>query len=224
MTCSFPNCDRPLHGGVRITKPLGGGVIRLCSASYVADHYSGLKYMITAGHCQPSGGGTVPWSAIHSTTNTPYTIGPIDVSVYGANGDYARVKVEPGSFWDQSPFPARVAFWGINNDYPTNAQGWSYAGIYGCRTGGTTSAQCGTVTQSGLTKTNTDGVLVNGLFEVNVCASGGDSGGPFMANYYAIGILSSSTASCPTPNTLTYYSEVMNAIVPVNLNLTLVNG
>ncbi len=212
-SCSFPDCGRPIEGGVEIWTGS-----EFCSAGYLAQgneppyHW----FVITAGHC--GRGRPLTWYA--STGGEVHQLGTMNHAVWNIDGDYGRIDIT-GTWWGigvEEPFSA---FWGINTHYPTRYTGWSVEGTYGCRTGAAENgAQCGTILHRGMT-INEGGVEVAGEFEVSACANEGDSGGPFMMNYYAVGIFTALNARCGSGGAVSYYSEVMNAIVPANLNVTI---
>jgi streptogrisin C len=212
-SCTFPNCDHPLRGGVSIYNDYA-----TCSAAYLAiGNTTEDEYMLTAGHCHTA---SATWSA-ETASGASHTIGSMDRSVWSINGDYARIDAE-GSWWQMAGWTPESIFWNINNDYPTYGAGWAPQGYYGCRSGGAEStAQCGTVQLTGQTITY-GGVTVAGEFSVDTCANPGDSGGPFMMDYYAVGITSATTNYCSAGGaSTTYFAEVMNAVVPANMDVFL---
>ncbi len=221
-TCTFPNCDGMAQGGTKITN--SGGT---CSVGYAAQGNAApyYYYAITAGHCQTS---SSSWSA-YSSSGAGYTLGTMDRAIWNIDGDYARIRITHAGVIDANA----SAFWGINLNYATLYAGWSVEGQYGCRTGEAESqAQCGTIEQNGVTITETDQYTgqtetVAGEFDDTACVNPGDSGGPFMLNYYAVGIVtagqtgSSGGDFCTNGGGGSWNAEVENAIVPVNLNVAI---
>ncbi len=210
--CSFPNCGW-MEGGVKIDNSYA-----TCSAGYVAQaNFAPYNfYVVTAGHCASP---DPNWYWYPGGSRR--LLGPMDAAVFSIYGDYARIRVAGGGV-----FAPESAIWGGNLYYPTYAVAWSVPGQFGCRTGEAEPiAQCGTVQESGQTisECGSSGcAVVAGEFLVNACANPGDSGGPFVLNYYAVGILSSvGNGTCSSGGGNTWYAEVMNAIYPSNLNVTI---
>lgn len=214
--CTFPNCDT-LEGGTRITNADGSS----CSDGYLAKSNTAPFhfYAVTAGHCaRPN----ASWHYFDRGWNAR-PLGAMNRVVFGVNGDYAGIDITGSGV-----YPPDSAFWGINLYYPTYYAGWAVSGEFGCRTGSVTpQAQCGAIGLPGQT-INIDGTLVHGEFDVAACANKGDSGGPYMMNYYAVGITSAipqlsdgTFVTCGFAGATSYYSEVMNAVNPANLNVTI---
>lgn len=81
--------------------------------------------------------------------------------------------------------------------------------MYGCRSGRTSGAACGTVDAVNVTIGYADGTTHTGMTQAGTCASMGDSGGPFVSGNFAYG-LTSAGFDCPGKGPI-YYQEVLRA-------------
>jgi streptogrisin B len=143
-------------------------------------------YFLTAGHCGQVAG---TWYADGGHTSL---IGPtLDYSFPG--NDYALVRYDNG---EQPPGGFTAA----------NA----YVGEPVTRTGSTTGTHSGTVTGLNATVRYEDGSTVSGLIQTNVCAEGGDSGGPLYDGNLAIGLTSGGSGDCTFGGT-TFFQPVTEA-------------
>ena len=86
-----------------------------------------------------------------------------------------------------------------------------------CRSGSTTGTRCGTVLAKNQTVVYPEGA-VSGLTRTNVCAEGGDSGGPWLSGDQAQGVTSGGSGDC-TAGGETFFQPV-NEILATN-DLTL---
>jgi len=146
-------------------------------------------YFLTAGHC---GKLASPWytNANHSTL-----IGPV-VNYKFPGRDYALVRYDntslshPGGFTVADPFVGESVK----------------------RTGSTTGTHSGTVTALNVTVrySGNPGGRVSGLIQTNVCAEGGDSGGPLFDGTKALGLTSGGSGNCSTGGT-TFFQPVREA-------------
>jgi hypothetical protein len=192
-SCSFPNCQKPLRGGVEI-RAAGS-----CSAGFAAvGNTYGNHFLITAGHCVYYAGGG--WTAYNPETgggitiHTPKGLGAVESWSF-PGGDWAKIKA--GSWWDTESWPSKVAFWGTDQEYPINYESGSYVGQWVCHAGRSTGASCGTVLTVEQT-TNFKGGTVYGTTTAGpMCNYDGDSGGPVFANNTALGIFSGAYAAPP---------------------------
>ena len=87
-----------------------------------------------------------------------------------------------------------------------------------CRSGSTTGTRCGVIQAKNQTVNYPEGA-VTGLTRTNVCAEGGDSGGPWLSGDQAQGVTSGGSGNCTTGGTT--FFQPLNEILAVN-NLTLV--
>ena len=190
LSCSFPYCDPPLRGGVRITYPGTS-----CTAAFTAkSKIDGFQYLITAGHCAMDHYSN--WSTKFADQSV-HIIGPVWHWEYNANGDAAilRITNEPG--WNPQPRvqvtdgPETTA----NELYAIADDKSSIVGMRICATGAATGqSRCGHVTELGFT-TDYDGPTVHHLGRASVCAQKGDSGAPMYAKHNAYGILVAGNAN-----------------------------
>jgi hypothetical protein len=187
--CSWPDCGKPLRGGVGITAPNGDG----CSAGFhavAANDYS-QKFIITAGHCPVlSGGGN--WSADDPDLINPKAIGAFENQSFGRLGDYAKLRISPTGYWNPTALVGRVAQWGINQNLAIGGRMHPKLGNTYCRSGAASKTRCGLVTATDLCVAIQQAPEpVCGMWRGSSCSSHGDSGGPAVdASGYAIGITS----------------------------------
>jgi streptogrisin C len=207
--CSFPYCDRPLRGGVRIDAYNGA----YCTAGF-ATWWGGHPYVVTAGHCAKIGGNWKSDDPGLSGNDRHATIGPSGGSgswYYGgccpARGDAGMINAT-GNWWDYNWSPYVVA-WGNGPDpfYIIHSAAASGQGWYFCHLGATSSQACGTVQSLNTTVTYTDGTTLYGMTRTNACGNPGDSGGPVVEYNNGIGIWSGGSGTCPT-GTVGYYQEL----------------
>jgi streptogrisin D len=135
-------------------------------------------FFLTAGHCESNtfsdGGGN--------------TIGSgLDASFPG--NDYAIAEYEDGV----SHPGAVTLFNGSNQDITRSAN--AFVGERVTRSGSTSGVHSGTVLAVNATVTYPEG-RVTGLIRTNVCAEGGDSGGPLFDGSTALGLTSGGSGNC----------------------------
>jgi streptogrisin B len=147
-------------------------------------------YFLTAGHC----------GSLASTwyTNSGHTtlIGPtINYSFPG--NDYALVRYDNTSLTHPGGYTVADAFVGESVR----------------RTGSTTGTHSGTVTalNASVRYVGHPGGTVSGLIQTNVCAEGGDSGGPLYDGTKALGLTSGGSGDC-TSGGITYFQPVREAV------------
>jgi streptogrisin B len=147
-------------------------------------------YFLTAGHC----------GKIASTwyTNSSHTtlIGPPSGYSYPGN-DYALVQYSNTALSHPGGYTAANA----------------YVGEKVTRRGSTTGVHSGTVQALNVTVrySGSGGGTVSGLIQTNVCAEGGDSGGPLYDGTKAIGLTSGGSGNCTTGGT-TFFQPVTEAL------------
>lgn len=90
-----------------------------------------------------------------------------------------------------------------------------------CRSGLTTGYRCGYVYSTKQTVNYGGGNIVTGLTRTSACAEPGDSGGPFISNGQAQGVLSGGSGNCSSGG-VTYFQSI-DEILSRNA-LTLVTG
>jgi streptogrisin C len=165
-----------LRGGDKITTSEGGR----CSVGFNA--VSGnTRYIITAGHCTKLGG---TWAGPDGTA-----IGPVAKSSFPGY-DFGIVEVASGS-WEQT----REVY--TDSGYLTVTGTEPAAiGTSVCRSGATSGYHCGRVEAINETVNYGSGDVVRGLTRTDICAEGGDSGGPFISGTQAQGTLSGGSGGC----------------------------
>jgi len=147
-------------------------------------------YFLTAGHC----------GKLASTwyTNAGHTtlIGPTVAYSFPGN-DYALVRYDNTSLSHPGGFTLADAF----------------VGERVTRDGSTTGIHSGTVTALDVSVryTGHPGGKVSGLIQTNVCAEGGDSGGPLYDGTKAIGLTSGGSGNCTSGGT-TFFQPVREAV------------
>jgi FG-GAP-like repeat/Trypsin len=215
-------CGKPLRGGVRL-EPSGTTCCQTnyayCTAGFKAiGNTYGNRFILTAGHCVTSYADFMSFDSDQFSQG--HYIGHVEAASFPGN-DYAAINAN-GSYWDTSPWPSKVAYWGTDQERAINYESSSYMGEYVCHSGARTGASCGTVT--GLDKTITfqepgTPTIYHLTAVQGFCAYFGDSGGPVFAGNTALGIFSgtSSTSSesgeekwakrCSYED---YYSEITN--------------
>jgi streptogrisin B len=148
------------------------------------------NYFLTAGHC-----GTLA-STWYTNANHTTLIGPtINYSFPG--NDYALVRYDNTSLSHPGGFTLADAVVGESVT----------------RTGSTTGTHRGTVTalNASVRYVGHPGGTVSGLIQTNVCAEGGDSGGPLYDGTKALGLTSGGSGDC-TSGGITYFQPVREAV------------
>jgi streptogrisin B len=173
---------RPLLGA---GNAIYGGQYR-CSLGFNVTK-GGSYYFLTAGHC---GAVASTWytDSAHRTL-----IGPT-VSYSFPGNDFALVQYTNSSISHPGGFTAANAF----------------VGEHVTRTGSTTGTHTGTVQALNATVRYPQGV-VRGLIQTNVCAEGGDSGGPLYDGTKALGLTSGGSGNCTSGGT-TFFQPVTEAL------------
>lgn len=219
-------CD-PFRGGQAI---LGTNTETRCSAGFWAVRGND-RFILTAGHCfnEPFGTFTTGWDA-RDPLGVDHFLGASGGWIFGTyhpSGptyrDVAAINVSASSWWYNRLYP-RVFADNFDENFPLIGRMSSYVGLFVCHLGvggPNNGTNCGTVVNTGRIVNygfdyNGDHVVdywmsVDGLTQANGCAAGGDSGGPVVQNYYAMGILSGSAkyydGSCAHAF---YYGEVLD--------------
>ncbi|GAA3357351.1 S1 family peptidase [Streptomyces antimycoticus] len=188
----------------KVTDLRGGNGITsegwLCSAGFNTKNSSGTIYTLTAGHCVRGTGNEwrMDWNNARIGNQTAYGFG-------GAAGDWATIKADdPGI----NPL-GTVRYWGgIYKQIDNSA--WPTVGVDMDRVGVSSEDTTGYVTSEVVTVT-IDGVQLEQMFESNVCALGGDSGGPALRGTTALGLLSGGTDEtvCNSDSSGTYRNYFM---------------
>ncbi|WP_330259994.1 S1 family peptidase [Streptomyces murinus] len=164
----------------------------LCTAGFNTANSSGTHYTLTAGHCVPGSGNVwyADFNGAEIGTQTAYnfgngTSGYCDGDTRGC--DWATIKADaPGL----NPL-GMVRYWGGDyrqidkSDYPMEGEDMDRIGVSSQDTTGSVISTSVTV--------NIEGKTLYRMFESNVCALPGDSGGPAVDGSKALGLLSGGT-------------------------------
>jgi streptogrisin C len=154
---------------------LGGGQAR-CSIGFAVE-----GGFLTAGHCGPEG--------TETTDKDNLDQGVVTASIFPGSADIGLVQTNAG-----------VGLQPFVNDFDGNALpvGGSTEAPVGaavCRSGSTTGTFCGTILAKNQTVNYPEGA-VTGLTRTDVCAEGGDSGGPWLVGDQAQGVTSGGFGDC----------------------------
>jgi streptogrisin D len=153
-------------------------------------------YFLTAGHC---GNLASTW---YSNSAMTTVLGTTAGSSFPGN-DYAIVRYTNGSV----P-PGTVDLYGGSQDITSSAN--AVVGEAVKRSGSTTGVHSGSVQALNATVNYSQGT-VYGLIKTNVCAEGGDSGGPLFDGTKALGLTSGGSGNCSSGGT-TYFQPVTEAL------------
>jgi len=170
--------------GTFSTKIAGGDAIYgggyRCSLGFNVTDGS-TAYFLTAGHC---GNVADTW---YSDSGSSNEIGTTQDSQFPGN-DFAIVKYDSGV-----SHPSTVDLYGGTQNITgaANAQ----VGESVKRSGSTTQVHSGSVTGLDATVNYQEGT-VSGLIDTNVCAEGGDSGGPLFDGSTALGLTAGGSGDC----------------------------
>ncbi|WP_405733003.1 S1 family peptidase [Streptomyces sp. NBC_01537] len=170
-----------------------GGAYR-CSLGFNVASGS-TYYFLTAGHC-----GEVA-STWYSNSGHTTTLGT-NVSYSFPTNDYALVRYTNTTI-------ARTGGAG-NTDITGSAS--AYVGESVLRSGSTTGIHSGSVTGLNYTVNYGGGDIVRQMIRTNVCAEGGDSGGPlYTSSGLALGLTSGGSGNCVSGGT-TFFQPVVEAL------------
>jgi hypothetical protein len=185
--CTSPtNCDKPLQGGVHIHADNG----TTCTGAFIVSG-SGVKWMLTAGHCLYYAGFSpwqYWWTKNNNGSNRKFGGGGQIWWFGGANGrDFAIISVDYAS---ENPQPTIFA---SASGRTITGTGSAVVGQYLCKTGQTTGYQCGYVTSTNYNATYPGGIPVKNMIKAGIYTCKGDSGGPNYLNHTAYGVTSGMT-------------------------------
>ncbi len=166
--------------------------------------FSVVGGFVTAGHCGPVGART--------STQNGVAQGVTRASVFPGSADMGFVETNANF----TPQPVVNDFQG--NLLPVAGNTEAPVGAAICRSGSTTGTRCGVVQAKNQTVNYPEGA-VTGLTRTNVCAEGGDSGGPWLSGDQAQGVTSGGSGNCTAGGTT--FFQPLNEILATN-NLTLV--
>lgn len=177
---------------------VGGGQAR-CSIGFAVQ-----GGFVTAGHCGAEGSRTTGFNnAAQGTVEASVFPGEADMGFVAVNGDWT---------------PRAVVNDFRGNELPVAGNTEAPVGAAVCRSGSTTGTFCGTILAKNQTVRYPEGA-VTGLTRTDVCAEGGDSGGPWLSGAQAQGVTSGGSGDC-TSGGETFF-QPLNEILATN-DLTLV--
>lgn len=176
---------------------IGGGQAR-CSIGFAVE-----GGFLTAGHCGPEG--------TETTDKDNLDQGVVVGSIFPGTADIGLVRTNAG-----------VGLQPFVNDFDGNALpvGGSTEAPVGaavCRSGSTTGTFCGTILAKNQTVNYPEGA-VTGLTRTDVCAEGGDSGGPWLVGDQAQGVTSGGSGDC-TVGGETFFQPIAGIIEANDLTL-----
>lgn len=190
--------SRYINGG----KAIYGGGYR-CSLGFNVRNGS-TYYFLTAGHCTNL---ATNWYTNSSLTKL---IGTRDGTSFPTN-DYGIVR-----YTTNVGHAGSVSLYGAGTQDITSAAN-AYVNESGRRSGSTTGVHSGTVTGLNATVNYVEGT-VYGLIKTNICAEGGDSGGPLFDNKIALGLTSGGNGNCSAGGT-TYFQPVTEPLSVYNVSV-----
>jgi streptogrisin C len=181
---------------------LGGGQAR-CSIGFAVE-----GGFVTAGHCGAEGTQTTDREGLDQ--------GVVVASVFPGNADMGVVQTN-----------ADVRLQPFVNDFDGNAlpvggSTESPVGAAVCRSGSTTGTFCGTILAKNQTVNYPEGT-VTGLTRTDVCAEGGDSGGPWLSGDQAQGVTSGGSGDC-TSGGETFFQPITEILETNGLTLLTTGG
>ncbi|MEV7856986.1 S1 family peptidase [Streptomyces sp. NPDC088183] len=194
----------------------------LCTSGFDVQNSSGTKYMLTGGHCVPGTGNV--WYAFNDTrigiqTSYDFGTGP-DGFCDGVDRacDWASVKIDGPEIT-----PYGEVRYGAN-DYrqiTTSRYAMENEGID--RLGAISQDLTGSITKTSTT-VSIEGKTMYGMYESDVCALPGDSGGPAVDGTTALGLLSGGTGettcnSSSTGNYHNYFTPVQTVLNQTGLKV-----
>jgi streptogrisin C len=166
--------------------------------------FSVVGGFVTAGHCGAAGARTATENGVaQGVTRASVFPGSADMGFVETNGDF-------------TPQPVVNDFQG--NLLPVAGNTEAPVGAAICRSGSTTGTRCGVIQAKNQTVNYPEGA-VTGLTRTNVCAEGGDSGGPWLSGDQAQGVTSGGSGNCAVGGTT--FFQPLNEILAEN-DLTLV--
>jgi len=177
--------------------PIYGGGYRCSLGFNVTDGSS--YYFLTAGHC-----GNVA-STWYADSGQSQVLGNTVSSTFPGS-DYAIVQ-----YSGSASHPGAVGSQDITS------AGDAYVGESVTRRGSTTGIHTGTVQALNATVNYSEG-SVSGLIQTNVCAEGGDSGGPLYDGTTALGLTSGGNGNCSSGGT-TFFQPVGEALSAYGVNV-----
>ncbi|MEU8813958.1 S1 family peptidase [Actinoplanes sp. NPDC048796] len=163
---------------------------------------------VTAGHCGAVGDTTTGFNQ--------QAQGTVRASTFPGDADMGFVEVNGN--WT----PRAVVNDFEGNELPVAGNAEAPVGAAVCRSGSTTGTRCGTILAKNQTVVYPEGA-VTGLTRTDVCAEGGDSGGPWLSGDQAQGLTSGGSGDC-TVGGETFFQPVNEILAAENLTLVTSGG
>ncbi|HWS31137.1 MAG TPA: S1 family peptidase, partial [Actinoplanes sp.] len=164
---------------------------------------------VTAGHCGEEGTETTDPDGVAQ--------GTVELSVFPGTADMGFVATN-GNFT-----PTATVVNDIDGDVvPVAGNTEAPVGAAICRSGSTTGTFCGTILAKNQTVQYPEG-QVTGLTRTDVCAEGGDSGGPWLSGDQAQGVTSGGSGDC-TVGGETFFQPLNEILAAGNLTLVTTEG
>ena len=176
-----------------------------CSLGFNVANKAGAHFFLTAGHCGNLAG--TWYSNVRHTTKLGNRVG----SSFPGN-DYALIKYTSSKI---SKAGSVMLYNGRTQDIRT--AGKPMVGETVKRSGSTTHVHGGHITGLNATVNYLEGT-VRGMIKTNVCAEGGDSGGPLFHGIAALGLTSGGSGNCTSGGT-TFYQPVAEALSHYNVHV-----
>jgi hypothetical protein len=208
--CSYPYCDPPLRGGIRIWGSQHG-----CTGGFIARSRADAKlYQFTAGHCI-DGGANDDWYTLF-TNGEAHAIGDWHHWKWASSGDMAIVHIDNEPGWNPRGWvqvtsgPDTTA----DSTYHISSDNYSVIGMRICISGSYYGrSDCGRVTHLGVTVTYGH-VTVHNLGRSTACGGPGDSGGPMYAHHVAYGLVLGGYSECQS-----FYQGIRAAEHDMNVDI-----
>jgi streptogrisin C len=218
QACTLPSsgvrCDPPLRGGVTIDSSTG---VKCTTGFYTQSKTDTKKFILTAGHCVEAAP-TATWYAFNYP-GVGHTVGPSHrFPTRGTvDADVGTIQITGGSYWTPMHWvylastPDVPYYYIINDQKAGLGDTVCLTGSRGAPRWGT---DCGTVRM----------LQAGGKYKVmakDICATYGDSGGPYFAGHVAYGIHEGGTIDCdplPTGHEQ-YFTDIEAAETLMNVNV-----
>ncbi|WP_430783856.1 S1 family peptidase [Actinoplanes sp. G11-F43] len=182
---------------------IGGGQAR-CSIGFSVE-----GGFVTAGHCGEEGTATTDPDGVAQ--------GTVELSVFPGTADMGFVAT------NDNFTPTATVVNDINGDVlPVGGNTEAPVGAAVCRSGSTTGTFCGTILAKNQTVRYPEGA-VTGLTRTDVCAEGGDSGGPWLSGDQAQGVTSGGSGDC-TVGGETFFQPLNEILAAGDLTLVTTEG
>lgn len=200
--CSWPDCDPPLRGGIRVY-PNGDRLTSYCTNAFLArSNSSGALFQMTAGHCTSPTLDAGRYYRGDPDINKVFPFGNASTSIYGRQGDVGLIRLDDditsnvlGSIFITKSKTVGSVQTTRNTNYRIRGAAANKEGNYLCMAGATSAARCGKISDTSYDHKTAalgplKGVKIRGAGLVRLCASPGDSGAPLVKGGLAFGIVS----------------------------------